>query len=646
MVNFENLFPPNLITDQRNHEGPSSRQKRTRKGSQKASEGQQGTPTPSVRKRNRSHSSHGDTAGCQEPPPPVSSAAGSKSGTTKAAAGSLRSNTSASSSQLPLQARSKEANEIKPLKTVRNVKGKTKAQDSEKLRTYPPAKRSSVLSPSSAHESEINTVDKQSRSNTAKTSENSSTETGVPDALPPEVRSPVRRAAGFGDEETSEECCLMSYTALPPTPEKKVRRICHSIVKEGKAMVAFPSPSRPHPLPPQHSLFSKNLKDQMDTVASAEQHGSHSSASCSPESTSSEGNEVNQRAAGMFDDHSQLNFSNKIVQRDAAEDLHQGEKRGRESNLVRGSKGSTSTSYNGGDHHNPQSKEGPQHVSVPQGTGKKRTPADLGDFTCDQQEDHVVHESQSDELRGYDEEKVEEEEDSDVLRIEEHSENEYDDTEVVTKVNLRLSNLFEIFSLNLESESEVEGEQHTPSPPAAKQKREEKSTASPRRKTQTQSTQKAPTRCHDTPDTPKRPVPRKRSSGSARRPDTVMEVSEGRTEMNRTGTTAGMQSLASHKTQSPAEDYKTPQRLQEGMQEPSSTSTVKRRRITPIRIGDVDRVRKLHGFDSGQRRFTPVKIGDVDQHVGASKGSWGEPGTPKEPHGGQGRGGAGTQWET
>ncbi|XP_050688392.1 uncharacterized protein LOC126981424 isoform X3 [Eriocheir sinensis] len=585
----------------------SSKRKRAAKSTPEAAVEQESVLKPSPRKRSLTSSSRheGDRHGPQASPLPTSLTPDCRTGMAKLNADSTKSKNVGNDPQSSLQARLKQANEGRSSK---KVKGKNITQASGKERISS-ANKSFTLVPSGRHETEKTSKAHKGTHDSAKTSsKNCGTKTDVP---PAEMSSPVRTVSSHSDaEENSKEHCLMTYTALPSTPEKKVGRICHSIVKEGKAMVAFPSPSKPHSvLPnlmiPQRSLF----RDQTDT---AEQPQSFSSTSCSLQGKS--GGEGNQGSRRMFDDYSQLNFSNKIVMNDAAENLHQGERKTAKCNLIRKTKESISINSVGGDHHGPQNEEGSKNSDILQGTANERMLTDLREFTNVRQEDYIVHGSQSSShfTGDDDEEKVEEEEDSDVLRIEEHSENEYEDVEVISKIELQFSNMIDIFSLNLDHEKEIQSKQHTPSPPTTKQKKKEKSSTSPRRKTPAQGTRKAPTKSYLTPVTPKRPLARKRRSSGAT-PGCHALTEKGRTKVGR----ASIQSLTSHKFQSSTEEeagcYAGRSRPVERKRE-SHTSTEKRRRITPIRIGDVE--------------------------------SRGKVGTPKEPHWGHNRGGAGVHWET
>ncbi|XP_066967343.1 microtubule-associated protein futsch-like isoform X2 [Macrobrachium rosenbergii] len=56
--------------------------------------------------------------------------------------------------------------------------------------------------------------------------------------------------------------CLMSFKCLPSTPEKQRTEICHSLVKEKKALVAFPSVSKDCLSPPK---INKQLQYQLHT---------------------------------------------------------------------------------------------------------------------------------------------------------------------------------------------------------------------------------------------------------------------------------------------------------------------------------------------------------------------------------------------
>lgn len=540
---------------------------------------------------------------------PTSSTPGDSTGVAKLDANPAGSKNSASYVQSSLPAKLKEGNEGRPSKSDQ---GRTITQASGKEGTAS-ANKSSTPVLSGLHETEITNKARKGSRDSAKTS---SKTPGTKTDASAGMRSPVRAVSSHSDaEENSKEHCLMTYTALPSTPEKKVGRICRSIVKEGKAMVAFPSPSKPHSLPPNLVLPQCSLfKDQTDM---AEPPQSFSSTSCSLQGKSS-GGEASQGSRGMFDDYSQLNFSNKIVLNDAAESLNQGVKGRAEHNPMGSVKESISVSSVGGNRQGLQSEEESQNSDILQGIENERMLTDLREFSNVRQEDHVGHGSQSySHFRGDDnEEKGEEEEDSDVLRIEEHSENEYEDVEVISKIELEFSDMIDIFSSNLDHESEMKSKQHTPSPPATKQKRKEKNSVSPRRKTPTQCTQKAPTKCHLSSVTPKRPLARKgRGSGATSRCRGLTE--KDRTEVGRTSISTSSQSLTSHKFQRSVEEepgcYAGRSRPVERKNE-SCTPIEKRRRITPIRIGDVEPRGKL--------------------------------GIPKEPHWGHNRGSAGVHWET
>lgn len=461
-----------------------------------------------------------------------------------------------------------------------------------------------------------------------------STKNNDTDAVSSKVSSSVMTASSPSDsEETSEEHCLMSYTALPATPEKKVVRICHTIVKEGKAIVAFPSPPKPHPLPklpfPQRGFFSRSLEGQMNTADSAKQTVVQSGSSVFSQSTSLGGYEVSQRTLGMFGSHSQLCFSDKAVFKGAAEGLHHEKREGEECNHQNDKKESTSVSTIG-DQHDPQGLKESHNSNNLQGMGNKQTSTVLGNTTCIHEEDNAVYENQNRELFREEEEeggKGEEEEDSDVLRIEEHSENENDYAEVTLGRNVRLSEMFEIFSLNLEDDCEIGGEQQRPSPPTTKQIREEKNPTSSRRKTVTQCSQETHTRHHTTPVTSKRATARKERSSSG------MPGCRELTEEQRTSCTASLKTPSSREFLSPAEECDAQRSVQDAGYYAGCSQPSRRRE-------------ESHTSTKKKRRITPIRIGDVEWHVMGSKGSWNKPGTPKDHHWGQSRGNAGTHLET
>ncbi|KAK3871655.1 hypothetical protein Pcinc_023213 [Petrolisthes cinctipes] len=60
------------------------------------------------------------------------------------------------------------------------------------------------------------------------------------------VQSPGSEESTDNMWQSCKEHCLLSYKPLlPSTPEKKRDRICHDLVRDRKALVAFPSPSKP-----------------------------------------------------------------------------------------------------------------------------------------------------------------------------------------------------------------------------------------------------------------------------------------------------------------------------------------------------------------------------------------------------------------
>lgn len=611
---------------------PSSKQRSTSKGTPEALIGQESVLKPPLRERSQMSSfKHGDSHGPQESPLSTSSMPDCRTVIGEVNADSARRKITANSPQLTLQAELKQGNEGKSFKTVENVKGKSLTQASSERGRLASSYKSSILSLSNHHEiEETSKTYKGNHDITKKSSKNCGTKTN---ALPVEMSSPVRMGASRSDsEETSNEHCLMSYTALPSTPEKKMGRICHSIVKEGKAMVAIPSPSKPHPLPklmlPQRSLF----KDQMDMASSAEEHLSFSSTSCSLQSITLRRNERNQRAGVVFDNHTQLDFSNRITVNNATEDLDQGERRTAEGNLLRDLKESISVSRIGDDPQSPQSEKESQNLVVPQGIRNEQVPRHLGECTyvCENAYERQKYKR----FRGDYDEKVEEEEDSDVLRIEEHSENENDSFEVINRINLDLSDMINIFSLNFGHENDNESRQHTPSPPTTKQKKKEKNSISPRRKTQVQNIQKPPSRGYTTPDTPKRPLVKKKSKGGTPGCHAWTKDHNDRTEVGR-ASSVRMQSSISHKFQSSAEEHETP--LRSEFQEAGCYAGLSR---------PVERKRESRTTSEKRRRITPIRIGDVEQHQKDSKASWGKLGTPKELHWGQSRGCTGVRWET
>ena len=478
--------------------------------------------------------------------------------------------------------------------------------------------------------------------------------------------SPPMSAEGFSDlEETSEEHCLMAYTVLPPTPEKKMGRICHTMVKEGKAMVAFPSPSKPHPSPKQtlpqgHSIQTK-LKDQMNSQASSARchllinTGNHSQDKCSVE------NKTKKSAQGKpkKGSNSQVCSSNvKLPQVDCEDSFKE------ETNDYDHLKGNQESSLGENstiDQDNTQSEERSNPSKCSQGIGKdesglqthtsseksdttfditthtndspgKQNPVNFKHFSVTSQHSPETDQTQgSGQLReDNSEDKMEEEEDSDVLRIEEPSETENEDTEeVVCTLNLTLTELIDIFSINIKPQ---------------KQKPKKKKPILPATKPKKQVRKKSPT----TSKTEENLVPQK----------TLQHTPEKDKLKKKKRNTPTTSQPHTH-THTPMEDHHhiegensitaTTDNNNDTNIQSSSTPSLKQPRLdnTPTRsykrtgeggcyAGRSKPAQNIEQSSSSStkkpRRITPTRIGDLERHKMASKRSWCEPRTTKEFH--------------
>lgn len=470
--------------------------------------------------------------------------------------------------------------------------------------------------------------------------------------------SSPRSVESYSDlEETSEEHCLMSYTALPPTPEKKMGRICHTIVKEGKAMVAFPSPLKE--LSASHShMINNKFRDRMDSLVTGARHHlspnsvDQSEDSCSAENESNHSPQEKSKKAG----NSQVCSSNVKVQENH-QDLVRKNTIATDNDQLEVSLEGNLDKSNSADQDNtsrntPQSieNEKPQHqthtslekpstsfdvAKNANGSGKQ-IPTDFKNFTVISQQYPEINKNQiSGQFREDDSEKIEEEEDSDVLRIEEPSENENEESdEVICTLNLTLTEFIDICSLNIGPQK-----QKVKRKPTLLAKIGTKSERK-RRKAKGSLTRKMPPRHSMTLHTPEKNKSKKRRRTSGSSPDSHASM-EDQHHVNKAGGVSPvegkgksgtiMQSLSTLSPNSPKESD-THSRYQKRTQQDGYYAG----RSKPAEVKE-----ESHSSTKKRRRITPIRIGDVEQHVKASTGSWGGPSTPRKPLWGQNRGNTG-----
>ncbi|XP_063887019.1 uncharacterized protein LOC135114827 isoform X2 [Scylla paramamosain] len=481
-----------------------------------------------------------------------------------------------------------------------------------------------------------------------------------------------KSAESYSDlEETSEEHCLMSYTMLPPTPEKKMGRICHTMVKEGKAMVAFPSPSKPYPSPeqalPQSTKPKTQLRDQLGSPDSSARRCLDLSSVCHPPGLVSTQNKLNQSLQGKpkAEVNSQLSSGKADALQENNGDLLREKtvttdeihlKVGKETSLDKD--GTVSQGNMQGEERShlsgtPQSirKEDSRcetHTNLEQPStrsnmtsntsesSRKQTPTDFKHFsTISQQHPETDKNQGSEPLREDDcEEKMEEEEDSDVLKIEEPSENENEEIEeVICTLSLTLTDFIDIFSMNVPERQKPKTKR--PTMLATKQNKQARKNLSPRKKTESPS-QKSSPQHRTAPHTPRKnkSPQRKRTSGSSAGTHTPLEDQHHMKEAKRVSTVRDdsnsyptMQSLSTPSPRLPR-DTDTHSGSQERRQEYGCYAG---------RSKPADRIEESNTSTKKRRRITPIRIGDVERHIKGPKGSWGDAVTSKKSHWAQNR---------
>ena len=421
-------------------------------------------------------------------------------------------------------------------------------------------------------------------------------------------------AEGFSEwEETSEEPCLMSYTVLPPSPKKQMGRICHNMVKEGKVIVALPSPSKPHPSPKQTFFQSHSVQTKLKHQGKPKE-GSNSPV-CSSNVKLPQVDDEDLFGEETVDDD-QLKGNQECSLDDNITIDQKKSHPSNSSQSIRKEKPEQQT------HTNSEKPNTDTNESL-----GKQNPADPKHFPVTSQRYPEIDQNQGNgQLREDDnEDKMEEEEDSDVLRIEEPSETENEDPEeVVCSLNLTFTELIDIFSINIKPEKQKPKKKPTVPPTRPKKQVRKKSPST--NKTEEKFAQKPPQR---TPEKDKLKK-RKRNSGSTSQPHTHTPMqNHHHTEETKTITAATdkensdtkKQSLSilspkqhsvhdnhskSHKRTVEGGCYARRSKPAQSIEDNHSTSTKKRRRITPTRIGD------------------------LEPRMMASKRSWWEPRTTKE----------------
>ncbi|KAK4321061.1 hypothetical protein Pmani_008112 [Petrolisthes manimaculis] len=257
--------------------------------------------------------------------------------------------------------------------------------------------------------------------------------------MPTNVQSSGSEESTDNMWQSCEENCLLSYKPLQPfTPEKKRDRICHDLVRDRKALVAFPSPSK--------------LPASLSCVTSSE-----SSNKISPYVfIKSYGNALNQASVNVHNDSNiKLETSTQVYSQ----------------NILRNSRKKSEIIMNvaSGNSSLTNSELGSGRVNPDDYRDNNKSPLlNLNHVIFkDSQNKDVVEKGHSDNKNEYipsvencsrrvekgDDE--EDEDDSDVLRIEEQpseteaEENDSDKVDTI-KLNLQVSEFLDIFSMNLD----------------------------------------------------------------------------------------------------------------------------------------------------------------------------------------------------